>query len=280
MSNRLKPLNDVVFKKIFGENHDKELLIGLLNAILNSNIIDVQILEEKLTIEKVSDKQGYLDIKAECANGDKINIEVQLRDQKNMIPRTLFYWSRLYSENFAKKAQYSSLRKTIVINILGFNLVQNVPYHSCYHIYEDGTRVKLTELMEIHFIEFPKFKELKKDMNNPLHRWLLFLQGDIIPKKVLKEVIRMDQLVQRADEKLTFLSADDEIRRLAELREKGIADQIAREELAEEKGRTHGRHEGMKEGKIETAKNMLQMGLPLDVISKATGIPIDEIKKL
>ncbi|SDM33752.1 conserved hypothetical protein (putative transposase or invertase) [Paenibacillus sp. OK060] len=104
MINRLKPLNDIVFKRLFGENHDKDMLIALLNAILSSDIVDVQIQEEKLTPEKINDKQGFLDIKAECKNGDKINIEVQLRNQNNMIPRTLFYWSKLYIENFTKSS--------------------------------------------------------------------------------------------------------------------------------------------------------------------------------
>lgn len=271
MVNRLKPLNDIVFKRLFGENHDKELLISLLNSILNSNIIDVQIHEEKLTIDKINDKQGFLDIKAECKNGDKINIEVQLRNQRNMIPRTLFYWSKLYVENFTKKAQYSSLQKTIVINILGFNLIEEVGFHSKYHLYEDKSRVKLTDLMEIHFIEYPKFKEMKQEMNNPLHRWLLFLQGDLSEEK-LKEVTNMDQILKRADEKLMFLSADEEIRRMAELREKGIADQISREEHAAEQGKL--------EGKIEIAKNLLKMGMSIEQIVVATGLTESELKKL
>ncbi|MCM3700054.1 hypothetical protein [Paenibacillus macerans] len=86
----------------------------------------------------------------------------------------------------------------------------------------------------------------------------------------------MDQLVKRADQKLSFLSADEEVRRMAELREKGIADQIAREELAEERGRTLG----YKEGKVETAKNLLRIGLPIEQISAVTGLPINELVKL
>ncbi|MGZ7442020.1 hypothetical protein [Paenibacillus sp. TH7-28] len=82
----------------------------------------------------------------------------------------------------------------------------------------------------------------------------------------------MDQLVKRADQKLSFLSADEEVRRMAELREKGIADQIAREELAEERGRTLG--------KVETAKNLLKIGLPIEQISAVTGLPINELVKL
>lgn len=148
-------------------------------------------------------------------------------------------------------------------------------YHSKYHLYEDKSKVKLTDLKEIHFIEYPKFKQTKQEMNNPLHRWLLFLQGDLSEEK-LKEVTNMDQILKRADEKLMFLSADEEIRRMAELREKGIADQIAREEHAAEQGKL----EGKIEGKIEIAKNLLKMGMTIEQIVVATGLTESELRKI
>ncbi|MEW4425890.1 hypothetical protein AB1I68_00180 [Paenibacillus pabuli] len=82
----------------------------------------------------------------------------------------------------------------------------------------------------------------------------------------------MEQIIKRADEKLTFLSADEEIRRMAELREKGIADQIAREEHAAEQGKL--------EGKIEIVKNLLKMGMTIEQISSATGITERELRAL
>lgn len=263
---KLKPLNDVVFKKLFGENHDKELLIQFLNALLESDITDLTIREEKLTREKIDDKQGILDIKAELVDGEKVDIEVQLLNQYNMIPRTLFYWSRLFTENFQKRGVYSDLRKTIVINILGFDLINGVPYHSHYHLYEDQTQVKLTDLLEIHFIEYPKFKAIESQLNNPLHRWLLFLSGDA-SESIMKEVVAMDQMIKRADEKLTFLSADEEIRRMAELREKGNADRISRDEYVRDTA------------KFETARRLHAMGMSIEDISHATQIPVVKLKE-
>ncbi|MDR0140206.1 PD-(D/E)XK nuclease family transposase [Metabacillus idriensis] len=61
---RLKPLNDFVFKKLFGENKDKDILIGFLNAVLDTEVDDLYIVEEKLNKDKIDDKQGILDIKA------------------------------------------------------------------------------------------------------------------------------------------------------------------------------------------------------------------------
>lgn len=123
------------------------------------------------------------------------------------------------------------MRKTIVINILGFKLIEGVSYHSHYHLFEDQTFIKSTDLLSIHFIEFPKFKALESQLNNPLHRWLLLLQGDA-NESIMKEVITMDQIIKRADEKLTFISADKEIQRMADLSNKSFADQGARDNIS------------------------------------------------
>jgi predicted transposase/invertase (TIGR01784 family) len=100
-----------MFKKLFGDENDNELLIGLLNAILNKKIVDLTIENEKLNRFKEEEKLGILDIKAKMADGEKINIEVQLLNQKNMIPRTLFYWSKLFVEDFESGRPYKELKK-------------------------------------------------------------------------------------------------------------------------------------------------------------------------
>lgn len=224
-----------------------------------------------MTREKIEDKQGILDIKAELSDGEKVDIEVQLLNQHNMVPRTLFYWSRLYSENFKQKGAYSDLRKTIVINILGFSLIEGVPYHSQYHLYEDQTFVKLTELMSIHFIEYPKFRALECQLNNSLHRWLLFLQGDV-NNEILREVLAMDQIIKAADDKLNFLSADEEMQRMAELREKSIADREARDSYVRDMARDMALE--------ETAKRLYKMGMSLEDISIATQVPLPKLKEI
>jgi predicted transposase/invertase (TIGR01784 family) len=87
---RLNPLNDFLFKKLFADEKEPELLIELLKAILELNISEIKIEKENLNRVREEDKLGILDIKAKTATGEKYNIEVQLLNQKNMIPRTLF----------------------------------------------------------------------------------------------------------------------------------------------------------------------------------------------
>ncbi|USK36744.1 Rpn family recombination-promoting nuclease/putative transposase (plasmid) [Bacillus sp. F19] len=267
---RLRPLNDFIFKKLFGDNQDKELLIGFLNAILDDEVKDLYIVEEKLTKEKIDDKQGILDIKAICYSGEKINIEVQLANEYNMKERTLFYWSKLYTENFKASEKYSDLNKTITINILGFKLLDEVEsFHSSYHIYEDHTKKLLSDLLEIHFIEMPKFNEEEVDLHNPLHRWLLFLRGDTVKQPNLEEVFILDQLVAKAEDKLRRLSADEETIRMYQLREKFIADQKTQIDGAKN------------EKAIEIAKSLLKVpSMSLLDVANHTGLPFDIVKEI
>jgi predicted transposase/invertase (TIGR01784 family) len=106
MNHRLNPLNDFLFKKLFGDEREQELLIGLLNAILESDIVALTIEKENLDRVREEDKLGILDIKAKTSIGEKINIEVQLLNQKNMVPRTLFYWSKLFVEGVESGSTY------------------------------------------------------------------------------------------------------------------------------------------------------------------------------
>ncbi|WP_078557237.1 Rpn family recombination-promoting nuclease/putative transposase [Bacillus alkalicellulosilyticus] len=267
--NRLNPLNDFLFKKIFGDENDKEILIGFLNSILGSDIVDLRI--EKENLDRVSDieKLGILDIKAKSTNGEKFNIEVQLINQKNMIPRTLFYWSKLFVEDFESGSNYSALQKTVTINILDFKMdeLQRELYHSVYTLQETNTKNLLTALLEIHFVELPKFNEMDANLNNPFHRWLIFLKEDV-NENALREVISMDIILNKAEEKLLKLSADPETRREYERREKALSDERSRLEDAQITGM------------LQIAKSLLDSGMSISEVAKHTPYDAEELHRL
>ena len=101
---KVKPLNDFIFKKIFGEKGNEDILISFINAVLKRTnkepIIEIEIIDNKqLTKEVINDKTGIIDVRARTAKGENVDIEVQLTDQGNMDKRTLFYWGKMYLEN-------------------------------------------------------------------------------------------------------------------------------------------------------------------------------------
>ena len=146
------------------------------------------------------------------ADGMQIDIEVQLNNQYNMDKRTLFYWGKLFLEGIKQGEDYIKLSKVITINILDFDYLDIAKFHSTYHLWEDNEAdYLLTDLIEVHFIELPKFRRFdKKDLRgNPLHRWLKFFDK-MLSEEELKELTEMDSAIKRAEKKLEYLSSDEE----------------------------------------------------------------------
>ncbi|MGL6105119.1 Rpn family recombination-promoting nuclease/putative transposase [Romboutsia sp.] len=225
---RLRPLNDFIFKKLFGEPESKENLRAFLNALLYNNIgniREIEIIKDKeLTTDEIINKTGIIDVLAKIEDGTRINIEVQLTDQKNMDKRTLFYWSRIYNRGIIKGEDYSNLNKVITINILDFNFIDLDKFHTEFTLREsEHNDYKLTDVLEIHFIEMPKFKKLSnKDLENDrLQRWLMFLRNDISDSE-LEELIDMDNDIKKAEERLEYLSSDPQTMEIYWERERAL----------------------------------------------------------
>lgn len=272
---RLKPLNDFIFKKLFGEKGDEPMLISFLNAVLQKThkekITTITIQDNKeLTQELINDKTGRIDVRATTAQGEEIDIEVQVTNQNNMDKRTLFYWSKLYLEGIKKGDDYRKLSKVITINLLDFEFLDIPSYHSSFHLWEDEQRdFMLTDLVEIHFIELPKFRKIK-DKNyreNPLQRWLAFLETDI-SKNMLEELMQMEPAIKMAEEKLDFLSSDPHTIQLYK----------ARENAEHERANLYS--SGKDDAKIEIAKKMLLSGMAIETIISLTELERDKIEQL
>ena len=277
---RLKVKNDFVFQKIFGQNEHKEILISFLNAVLalsdEQKLADIEIMENtRLKKDNIHDKLGVLDIRAKASTGEQFNIEIQVINQYNMDQRTLFYWSKLFSEQLKEGQPFQSLKKTITINILDFNYIDIVQYHSIFHLWEDSYKgCKLTDILEIHFLELQKFRKTRPDLSKPLDRWLIFIEDS--PEEVRRMAMNNDPSIAKAEELLESLGSLDEVKRYYEAREMAIHDEVTRITGA----RAEGRAEGKLEGKLETAKNLLSMGMNIQDIAAATGLTIEEIEQL
>jgi predicted transposase/invertase (TIGR01784 family) len=280
MPGRLLVKTDFMFQRIFGRNENKDLSIDFLNAVLNlpsgQQLTDLEIFENsRLLKEYPDDKLGILDIKARTNTGELINIEIQLLDQYNMDQRTLFYWAKLFSGQIKEGELYKNLKKTFTINILDFNFIQIADYHTVFHLYEDRHRdYKLTDMLEIHFVELPKFRKSAGNPRDHLDGWLFYIEDS--PKEVLDMAIQANPAIAKAEELLHRLGSLDEVRRYYEAREKTIRDEANRLAGAREEGEARGKINE----KLETARNMLAKGLTDDLISEITGLTLDEIVKL
>jgi len=299
MRGLLDPKMDFVFKNIFGSEKHPNILISFLNATLKPKdlITAVEIKNTDLNKGYIEDKFSRLDVKATTSNNEIINIEIQLKNEYNMIKRSLFYWSKLYSEQLNEGEDYSVLKRTICINILNFKYLKTRKFHSGYRLKEIYSNEELTDVAEIHFIEIPKLEE-GTDEKDMLVAWIEFLKNPE-SEKVRSLEMSIDEIREAKDE-LIRMSNDDTQRELYEMRAKTLKDKISALNEAERKGIKKGRQEGIKEGlqkgiqeglqkgiqegekskAIEIAKSLINIGLDKETISKSTGLTLSEIEKL
>ena len=277
----LNPKIDFVFKKIFGSEEHPEILISFLNAVLKPQkpIVSVEIKNSDLEKEYIEDKFSRLDVKALTSNKEIINIEIQLKNEYNMIQRSLYYWSKLYEEQLSEGDRYDKLSRTVCINILDFKYLKNDRFHNGYRLKEIETNEELTDLQEIHFIEIPKLKrfESTEEIVDLLEGWVEFLRDP--ESEVIRKLEMSNKEIREAKDELYRLSRNSKERELYYLREKSLRDEISALANAKEKGLKEGLKQGLLEGKLESARSFLDI-LDDDTIATKLNIDVNIIKKL
>lgn len=279
----LDPKVDFVFKNIFGSEKHPEILISFLNAILKpvKKIVSVKINKNDLDKQFIEDKYSRLDVKATTSNDEIINIEIQLKNENNMIKRSIYYLSKMYEEQLSEGENYSKISRTICINILNFKYLRTSNFHTGYRLKEITTNEELTDVIELHFVEIPKLKS-GSDEKDMLVAWTEFLK-DPESEKVRGLELEVEE-IRKAKDELIRMSNNDEQRIIYDMRANALRDKISELDEAEKKGIKKGIGKGIKEGakqeKINNAKNFLKLGIDIETISKGTGLTIEEIKNI
>ena len=297
----LSPKVDFVFKKIFGNEKHPNILISFLNSVIKSKdpIKSVEIKNTDIEKEHIEDKYSRLDIKAVTNNNEHINIEIQVKNEYNMIKRSLYYWSKMYEGQLTKGQDYDTLSRTICINILDFKYLKNENFHNAYRLKEINTNEELTDTMELHFIEIPKLRKLNdtEDISDMLEAWITFIERPT--SELISKLEMSSDEIKEAKEELLRLSGNDKEREMYQKRFESLLEQNSLLANAERKGLEKGIKQGIKEGIKQGIEQGLQQGLMegenrksieiainlLDVldnetISAKTGLTISEIKRL
>ena len=293
---RYSPKIDLVFRKLFGSEENKDLLLDFLNSVLEGNIVI-----EKITLKNpynlsdyINGKLSVLDVKAEDENGIWYDIEMQLSEQSFYGRRALYYWSKIYSEQIQSAYKYDELKKTIGIHLLDFDYFDDEKYFRRATIKDFDTNEIYENLdyMDLYFIEMSKFNKKHSELKTKLDQWITFLnEAYILDKENLPYELEGEK-IGKAVEKLEIMYLDEKEKQIYEAKQKMMMDTTEIIRTAKEKGLEEGREEGREEGiekgiekgkkeaKIKTAKKMLLKNLDIEDISELTELSIEEIKKL
>ena len=277
---KLNLKNDVVFKAFFSRKGNEKFLIDFLEALLKIKIKEIQIREE-VNLEQLAvyEKGGRLDLQAVLDSGVIVNIELQLRNEYNIEQRTTYYSSKVISRETERGVDYEDIKKVIMINILNYNILNFSEYISETSIVLDKHReYEVLKGIKWYFIELPKFRKSNPDMNEKLNQWLALI--DDSDRGMIKVAEEKNETLKKARVEMNYLTGDEEVRRLAELREKWEMDRVSAINYAERKGEERGKKLGKKERNIEIAKEMKNNGMEVELIAKITTLTIEEIEKL
>lgn len=274
--------NDIAFRKIFGNENRKEILISFLNAVLafeeGKKILDVTILNPYQLPKLSGGKSTIVDVKAKDQNDNWFIVEMQVTEAEDFEKRVLYYTSQSYTDQINRGDAYNQLNPAYFIGILEFSVSQNTNYISRHRVLDVETGENIIQDIEFNFIELPKFNKQETELKSIIDQWIYFIKNaenlEVIPENTKDEGLKV--AYSTADQHSWSKQELDDYNKIF-IRE---ADDRGKITLAEKRAEKRGEERGEQKGKIETAKNLILENLPNEFISKVTGLDIEQIEKL
>ena len=279
--------NDLVFKLVFGQEGNEEILARLIDALLhfsgNRRIANLTLLSPLNLKEFEDDKFTIVDVKATDFAHRRFTIEMQVNEFPSFEKRMAYYLALLYTGQLREGDVYSELHPSYGIAILNYVMFDGYDqFQSAFQFQEKTTGLVLPDLMELHFVELPKFKTKPRGLQTRLEKWLDIIKfGERYAKaKSLPDELQSDEIIVKAFKELERVNADEKMRAILEQRDKEERSRLTELHAALKKGRAEGREEGREEERLDVARKMLVEGFEISLIAKMTDVPIAEIEKI
>ena len=283
----LRAVNDMIFKFIFGAEERKELLRELVNLVLarvNLPLASTMTLRNPFNLRQFEkDKETILDIGAADESGRMFDIEMQLTTQKSYGSRALYYWSRVYGAQLPEAGEYEALHPVVGIHLVDFVLRKEKRhfvklYRPLDVLDPDRNDASVLSLDEIAVIlELPLMD--RGDDCERLEKLLLLLESEGGNEAMTSSLAEQDKIFADIDEAFRKFTADPELMYIYEGRRKAQMDKNSMIGEARREGIAEGEAKGKAEGAIEAARRLKALGVAVEIIAKATGLPAEEIER-
>lgn len=287
----IDPRIDFAFRKIFGSEDAKEILISFLESLMGlegeKRIRDIVITDPYLLPTVKALKTSILDVRCTDHRGISYIVEMQVRKVRAFLRRIQYNASKTYAGQIATSDDYPKLNQVIAVTITDFSLFDSFAHYVSRHITQEEKSGEhyLTGII-YYFIELPKFEKELNEIESVLDKWIYFIKKarelEEIPEKFRSGPF--DRAFQKA------MIANMNPRELEDYDKAcmAVADARGAIELAMEEGWSKGREEGESIGlekgeRIGTekiARNMLQSGMDAGQVCQLTGMSKEEVKNL
>lgn len=274
MARFINPFTDVGFKRIFGQEINKDLLIDFLNALLEGErrVKDIRFLDKELIPIYEKDRSLIYDIYCTDENGEQFIVEMQNREHVNFRERTIYYLSQAIARQGERGVDWKfSLKAVYGVFFLNFQLTQ-LPHKLRTDIIlaDRDTHEQFSDKMRYIFLELPSFTKEENECETDFERWIYVLKNmetlQRLPFKARNAVFqRLEQIVD-----IAAMSKEDRMKYDESI--KVYRDRLAVMEFERLKGRA--------EANLNFVRNLKQMGFAPEFIAQATGLSVEEVERL
>ncbi|MDX8413458.1 MAG: Rpn family recombination-promoting nuclease/putative transposase [Mariprofundales bacterium] len=289
----ISPFTDFGFKKLFGTEPNKDLLIDFLNELLRKDegeIVDLSYLSKEQLGRAEDDRKAIFDIYCENDKGDKFIVEIQKAKQQYFKDRSIYY-SSFPIQNQGKQGKWNfQLTSVYTIGILDFVFEEDKNDHEIYHhevqLFDKSTQKVFYDKLTYIYLEMPKFTKTEAELETHFDKWLFVLKNledltkrpEKLQEKVFSKLFAQAEIASYSDAEYT--QYEESLKYYRDLNNSidTAFDEGRVEGIAE--GRLEGRIEGELKGKMATAKNMRRKGYPVGDIADVTGLSAVEIEQL
>ncbi len=218
MDNELiSPKLDIVFKKMFGDVNNSDMLRSLVGAYLDVDINgNFELSNTEVTPEELERKFARLDLRISTEKSE-IDIEVQVLNTMDYNDRCLYYWASLYASSISRgDNSYTTAKQTMSLNILDFRKFECDSFNTNFTFYDPENKVALSDKAQISFIELPKIpiKDITPEQirNDERIAWAAFFNAQREEDLNMLYKSSNNPGVQKAVTVIRELSADEKVR--------------------------------------------------------------------
>jgi len=278
----INPLTDFGFKKLFGVEPNKELLIDFLNQLLPSihQIKNLTYTKNEHLGGAEYERKAIFDLYCESESGEKFIVEVQKAKQNFFKDRSVYY-STFPIQEQAKKGDWDfELSAVYTIGILDFVFDDHKDQTETLHtvkLKDQNGNVFYNKLTYI-YLELPKFTKSDTELQTRFDKWMYVFRHlgnlqnrpDVLQERIFEKLFKIAEIAKfTPKEKNQY---EESLKYYRDL--KNVVD------TSKEEGKIEGKIEGKVERSLEIATNLIKQEIPLDVVAKATGLSKEEIEKL
>ena len=282
MAKYINPFTDVGFKRIFGQELSKPLLLDFLNSLFEGEkrIVNLTFLDKEQPALFEEDRSLIYDIYCETDEGEKIIVEMQNKSQPFFKNRSIYY----VSESIARQGERGSswnyeIDSVYLVAFLNFSPLDfKKQFRTDVVLAEKDTKEQFSDKLRMIYLQLPLFKKEAEECENQVERWIYLLKN-------METLNRLPWAAQSAVfKKLESIADVGGMTRAERLQYdealKKYRDTISVFEGVRLEGRMEGNAEGRLEEKIAIARNLKSMGMSISDVSKATGLSEEGIKAL